>query len=132
MQYNIIHFIGVHFDSRIEIVVWNLKNTGILLFKHETNILGQTYHGCLHLWKSKTIQKSVKQTRLPEEVRICRPIMSFTVGLWSYFAKFFAALTSVVKVSPERTISLTKAECLRGWGIILQCATWIALVGGGC
>lgn len=25
MQYNIIRFIGVHFDSRIEIVAWNWK-----------------------------------------------------------------------------------------------------------
>lgn len=27
MQYNIIHVIGVHFDSRIDIVVWNRKKS---------------------------------------------------------------------------------------------------------
>lgn len=61
--------------------------------------------------KAKTIPKSVKQTRLPESVvQLCPLQLVYEVIL----QKFCAALTSVVKVSPERTISLTKAKCLRG------------------
>lgn len=75
----------------------------------------------------------MKSKGTPSKKNPCESVDLSKYPFWLvHVANFtFAALTSVDKVNPERTISPTHPACLRGWGIILQCATWMALEGEG-
>lgn len=101
-----------------------LKNQFITNFCRFLHVSRQhfSYHSCVHHRKRRKREEKYPTKSLK---------LSFTGSLKVWWFVANAIFAAPGKVNPERRISLTKAACLRGWGIILQSVTWIDLEGEG-
>lgn len=98
---------------------WN-RDSALAFAAATSSQLHFSYHSCVHRWERRERKKKSK---------VWNRFFTGSLKVWCFVAD--AVFAAPGKVNPERRISLTKAACLRGWGIILQRVTWIDLEGEG-
>lgn len=108
------------FGSLWRLCSWN-RDSALAVAATTSSQQHFSYHSCVHRWERREKKKI--------QAKVWNRFFTGSLKVWCFVAD--AVFAAPGKVNPERRISLTKAACLRGWGIILQRVTWIDLEGEG-